>query len=60
MEIKLTYYFCHEDSFGQRTGTYGSINLGLTQIGTDKRGNMTYGGKVLYKTLEEVLTACQS
>ncbi len=53
-----TYYFCDEDNFCQRTGTYQSIELSLDDITLDRRGNKYYNNKFLYESEEQIIIAC--
>jgi hypothetical protein len=53
-----TYYFCDEDNYGQRTGTYQSIELSLDDITLDRRGNKYYDNKFLYESEEQIIIAC--
>ena len=52
------YYFCDEDNFCQRTGTYQSIELSHDDIKIDRRGNKYYNDKFLYESEEEIIIAC--
>lgn len=54
-----TYYLCNEDQYGQRTGTYKTIELSDEQITLDRFGLKRYKGQFLYETLSSVLRACQ-
>jgi hypothetical protein len=54
-----TYYICDEDHYGQRTGTYRTIELSDEQITLDRFGLKRYKGQFLYETLSSVLRACQ-
>ena len=53
------YYICDEDHYGQRTGTYRTIELSDEQITIDRFGLKRYKGQFLYETLSSVLRACQ-
>jgi len=57
---RKTYYICDEDGYGQRTGTYRSIKLLKSQIDIDMYGNDRYQGFYVYRSLSQVLRACQS
>jgi hypothetical protein len=53
-----TYYFCDEDNYGQRTGTYQSIELSHDDIMLDRHGNIYHNGHFLYKSEEQIIIAC--
>lgn len=53
-----TYYFCNEDNFGQRTGTYQQIELSNEDLFTDRYGNKHYNGHFLYESEEQIIIAC--
>jgi hypothetical protein len=54
-----TYYVCDIDSYGQRTGTYTTLNLSDNDISINQFGCETYNGRFLYDSLMQVLYACQ-
>jgi len=54
-----TYYVCVEDSYGQRTGTYTTLQLNDSDITINRFGFETYNGMFLYDSLIQVLYACQ-
>jgi hypothetical protein len=54
-----TYYVCVEDSYGQRTGTYTTLQLNDSDITINRFGFKTYNGMFLYDSLMQVLYACQ-
>jgi hypothetical protein len=58
MATTKTYYFCDEDNYGQRTGTYQSIELSHDDIMLDRHGNLYHNGHFLYKSEEEIIIAC--
>lgn len=53
-----TYFFCDEDNYCQRTGTYQSIELSHDDIMLDRHGNLYHNGHFLYKSEEQVIIAC--
>jgi hypothetical protein len=55
-----TYFICNVDSYGQRTGTYTTIQLSESDIKIDNYGNkLTNEGRFLYDNEIEVIRACQ-
>lgn len=56
----VRYYYCNEDAYGQRTGTYESIYLSPYQVETDRYGNQKYNGHFLYEYEIQVQRACAS
>ena len=54
-----TYFIAKEDSYGQRTGTYESLELSEDQIEINRFGSKTYQGRFLYESFLEVLIAIQ-
>ena len=55
-----TYFYCVEDGYGQRTGTYRTIELKDSDIKTNRFGLKVYNGHVLYENQRECLIACLS
>jgi hypothetical protein len=54
-----TYFIATRDSYGQRTGTFQSLELSEDQVSTNQYGSKTYNGSFLYESLSEVLIAIQ-
>lgn len=54
-----TYYVCNIDNYGQRTGTYRTLELNDSDITINRFGFETYEGMFLYDSLIQVLYACQ-
>lgn len=55
-----TYFICNVDNYGQRTGTYYSIELNDSQIQVNRFGNKEYNGHFLYEDEYQVLLSCQN
>ena len=55
-----TYFICNEDNYGQRIGTYYSIELSKEDICTDRFGMNRYNGHFLFDDEYQVLLACQN
>jgi hypothetical protein len=56
---KKTYFVSNVDSYGQRTGTYRSIELSEDEIRTNCHGWKMHNDIFLYESELEILTACQ-
>jgi len=54
-----TYFIAIRDSYGQRTGTFQSLELSEDQISINQYGSKTYNGSFLYESLSEVVRAIQ-
>ena len=54
-----TYFICNIDSYGQRTGTYYSIQLREDEITISVHGFKLFNGKFLYDSEIDVIRACQ-
>lgn len=54
-----TYFICNTDSYGQRTGTYRSIQISEADIETNHHGWKIYNGMFLYESEHQVMLACQ-
>jgi hypothetical protein len=55
-----TYFICNEDNYGQRIGTYFSIELNESEIKLNRLGFKEYRGRFLYEDENQVLIACQN
>lgn len=55
-----TYFICNVDYYGQRTGTYYSIELNESDIEIDRFGFKKYKGNFLYEDEIQVLLACHN
>lgn len=54
-----TYFICNVDSYGQRSGTYYSVQLSDDQIEISVHGFKLFKGRFLYESELEVIRACQ-
>jgi hypothetical protein len=54
-----TYFICNTDRYGQRTGTYRSIQLSDGDIETNCHGWKMYNGMFVYESEHQVMLACQ-
>jgi len=55
-----TYFICNVDNYGQRTGTYYSIELNKSDIEIDRFGFKKYKRNFLYEDEYQVLLSCQN
>lgn len=55
-----TYWFCKEDTYGQRTGDIQSIDLHEHLVTVDRGGLLYYGSKFLYEDKHEAQRAALS
>ena len=55
-----TSFICNEDNYGQRIGTYYSIELSDKDIDTDRFGMKRYKGHYLYEDEYQALLSCQN
>lgn len=53
------YFIATTDSYGQRDGSYRSLELTEDQIEINQFGFKTYNGYFLYESFEQVLRAIQ-
>jgi hypothetical protein len=53
-----TYFYCVEDSYGQRTGIYREIQLNESDIELDRFGLKKYNGHFLFEDRIQVSLAC--
>jgi|LakMenEpi03Aug12_release.lakeMendotaPanAssembly.Ray.scaffolds.fasta_scaffold4609632_1 hypothetical protein len=53
-----TYFYCVEDSYGQRTGAYKIVQLKDSDIQTDRFGLKLYQGNYLFEDEYQCLLAC--
>ena len=53
------YFIATRDSFGQRTGTFTSVELSEDQVEINRFGSKMYQGQFLYDSYLEVLRAVQ-
>ena len=58
MKTTKTFYFCNEDNYGQRIGTYTTLELTAEQV-EERNDLFYYKGRFLYESFEQVLRACQ-
>jgi hypothetical protein len=56
---KKTYYIANTDSYGQRNGTYRSVDLSDDEVETNHMGWKTYKGHFLYESQLDVTYAVQ-
>ena len=53
-----TYFYCVEDSYGQRTGAYKIVQLKDIDIEIDRFGLKLYQGNYLFEDEYQCLLAC--
>lgn len=57
--MKALYFICHEDYYGQRTGTYEPIWIDPKDISVNRFGFLTWNGRYVYEWEIDAIRACQ-